>query len=363
MVSQLSHGGRTEELAREAGIPEGDLLDFSANLNPLGQPPWLGEAIAEGRDRIGVYPDPDSRKACQGAARRYGLAEEGFVFADGADSLIMALPQALGASSCVLPLPSYSGYRRSAIRAGLPTIAVPLGRDEEFSLSAPSFARALDAVLAKAPSPSLVFLGSPNNPVGGGVDPRVLGDLAHAHPHGYFALDESFAELAGQDRGMLGSPLPNLVVIRSLTKTWAVPGARVGFAWASGQIAASLRAELSSWPLSCFGQAIAVRALSDRDFPAASASFVAEARESFMAGLARLERLRAYPGAANFLLLEFESPELGSLAATGLLRAGSPARSFCAAEGIDGRFLRVAVRRPEDNKRFLENLSRILGAG
>ena len=72
-----------------------------------------------------------------------------------------------------------------------------------------------------------------------------------------------FAELAGDARGALGSPEPNIVVIRSLTKTWALPGARIGFACGHPGLLARLRAELGAWPLSCFAEAIAIRALAE----------------------------------------------------------------------------------------------------
>ena len=200
-VDQFSHGGRTGELAEAAGVSEEELLDFSANINPAGPPPWLGEAIAEGAGRIGVYPDPDAGRAREAAALRYGLGRDRFVFADGADSLIFALPRALGASSCLAPSPSYSGYLRAADRAGLRTSPVPLDPEEEYSLASEGFARRLAETMARATPPALVFLGAPNNPVGGGLERASLLELAGRHPEAFFALDESFAELRGRGSG------------------------------------------------------------------------------------------------------------------------------------------------------------------
>lgn len=358
-ISHLSHGGRTGELARAAGIPEDALLDFSANINPIGPAPWLSAALEEGARRVGVYPDPDSSEACEAAARRYGVPADRFIFADGGDSLIFVLPRALGAVSCIMPSPTYSGYIRSASRAGIRPVRLQLDAADGFSLSSEAFIRALDAAIAGALPPVLVFLGAPNNPVGGSLEPGRLLQLAGRHPEAVFALDESFAELAGDDTGMIGSAAPNLVVLRSLTKTWSVPGARVGFACAERSIVTKLRSELPAWPLSCFAQAIASRALADREFAASSAAFIAQTEAVFVNELAALGYMKIHRSGANFLLLESPTPGRGELVARRLLEAGIAVRVFSPEEGLDGRFIRVAVRKPEENARLVKVLKDI----
>lgn len=353
-IDHLSHGGRTGEMARKAGIPEAELLDFSANVNPAGPPPWLDDAIAEAARRVHLYPDPDSGEARDAAERRYGAPREGFVFADGADSLIMALPRALRSASCVLPFPTYSGSLRSAAKAGVPTVRVALDPSDGFSLSSDSFARSLDRAIARAPKPALVMLGSPNNPAGGAAPRERILAMASTYPEAVFAVDESFAELAGEGRGLIGEAAPNLAAIRSLTKTWAVPGARIGFAYAAPALARALRSELPAWPVSCFAQAIAARALSDGAYAASSAAMVAEAEAELAAALSALGQPRVHRGGANFMLLEWPTPELGARAAASLLRSGIAVRTFSEEEGLDKRYMRVAVRRPEENARLVK---------
>jgi adenosylcobyric acid synthase len=360
-IDHLAHGGRTRELAAAAGLPEAGLLDFSANINPAGPPPWLEEAIAEGARRIGVYPDPDAFEAREAASLRYGVSGDRFLFADGADSLIFALPRALGSASCVVPSPTYSGYLRAAIRAHADLVRVTLDGSEGFSLSAGPFAARLGRALEASPSPALVYLGAPNNPAGGAMPREGLLEIAARFPDAVFAIDESFAELSGEDGGMIACGAPNLIVLRSLTKTWAVPGARVGFASASPALLEALRAELPAWPLSSFGQAIAVRAMRDRDFASSSAAFVAGAEASFAAGLGSLGNIKVHRSGANFLLLEFPLPSKGEGAARALLSSGISVRRFANTEGLDGRFMRIAVRPPEENRRFIQALSAFLG--
>jgi adenosylcobyric acid synthase len=368
-LDHLAHGGRTRELAIAAGVSEEELLDFSANINPAGPPPWLGEAVAEGAKRIGVYPDPDSLEAREAASSRYGAPRERFLFADGADSIILALPRALGSVSCVVPSPTYSGYLRAAARSRCEVVRVALEREEGYSLASSGFIGRFARAIASAKSPALAFLGSPNNPVGGRMPRDKLLEIIARFPGAAFVVDESFAELAGDEAGLIAEGAPNLVIVRSLTKTWAVPGARVGFASASPELLSLLRADLPSWPLSSFAQAIARRALLDVSFAARSADYIACAEETFSRKLIALAEglgqalgeIHVYRSGANFLLLEFSSPEICEGAAGRLLDSGIATRRFSEAEGLDGRFMRIAVRRPEENDRFARELSAILG--
>ena len=98
-IDHLDHGGNTRLIAASANLPESEILDYSANINPFGPPPWLDEAIAEGRDRIALYPDPEATGARKTASLRFVTPPGRFLFADGADSLIFALPRGLRSSS------------------------------------------------------------------------------------------------------------------------------------------------------------------------------------------------------------------------------------------------------------------------
>jgi histidinol-phosphate/aromatic aminotransferase/cobyric acid decarboxylase-like protein len=359
-IDYRSHGGRTRELALAAGIAEEELLDFSANLNPAGPPAWLGEAVAEGARRVGVYPDPDADLVRAAAALRYALPADHFLFADGADTLILALPRALGALSCILPWPSYTGYARAALQAQVPVIPVVLDPGRDFSLADPAFLGRLAELLASCKPPALFIAGSPNNPAGGRPPLGAMRDLARRFPSHCFALDESFAELAGENQGAIGSPEPNLLVIRSLTKTWAVPGARIGFACGQPGILARLRAELGAWPLSCFAEAIAIRALADAEGVDRAAALVAREEAALVASLRELAGVTVYRSGANFFLLRFSRRGGGDRAAAALLREGIAIRTFKEDEGLDGSHARIAVRSAPENRRLLDALSRFL---
>jgi len=369
-ADHLDHGGNRRLIAKAAGFSEDAILDYSANINPLGPPPWLGEAIAEGLGKIAAYPDPEATAAREAAAARFSAPPERFLFADGADSLLFAIPRALGAEVCVLASPTYSGYRRAARRAGCRQVILPLLPEEDFRMDSPRFLDSLeraledksDAMKAGRPERAIVFLGAPNNPAGGALPQATIEAMARANPRHFFVIDESFLELSRGGESLIGTDAPNIVVARSLTKAWAVPGARIGFIYAAPAVRAAVRAEISAWPVSSFAEAIAVRALGDKAFLASCLSALLAEEERFSAALKALPRVKVFRSGANFLLADLADEARGDLVAAALLEGGIAVRRFSPDEGLSGRYLRLAVRSRGENDRFLAALGAILAS-
>jgi len=354
-IDEHSHGGNLRALGLESGRDPGAILDFSANLNPLGPPPWLRSAVERGLAKVAAYPDPDAMAAREAAARRFGLAPARFLFADGADSIILALPRAIRAARVFAFVPGYSGYLRAVARGGAAFCPVCLDPERDFALDAAALSEALggEATRGLATGRDLVFIGSPNNPAGGSLPDAALCELASAFPSAVFAVDESFAELAGCPQGIVGRHPENVLVIRSLTKTYAMPGIRAGFVEGDEVLLAAIRRELPAWPLSSFAEEACVEALADRSWGEKGATFVAGARAAMVAGIAAIPGLRVVPGPANFILAGLRSGR-GARELRGLLLDRSIAiRTFSPEEGLDDGWFRLAVRKPEENDRLI----------
>jgi adenosylcobyric acid synthase len=353
-IDEHSHGGNLRLASAASGLPPARILDFSANLNPLGPPPWLAEAVAKGLSEAGRYPDPDSLRAKEAASARFGLPPERFLFADGADSIVFALPRALCASTVISFSPSYSGYLRAAKRSGARIVSVPLDEAQDFALDA----AALDDALSSSDSGGtlLVFLGAPNNPVGASLGLGATADLARRHMNAFFAIDESFLELSTREsagEGLVGKLPENCITVRSLTKTFAMPGIRAGWAYGEAGFLKRIRAELQAWPLSSIAENAAVMALGDTQWGARGAEFVKAARDLFEPDLryrlSGLPGFKLYPAEANFLLARLPEGRSARETADALLGRGILVRSFAEAEGLGDSWLRFAVKRPEEN--------------
>jgi len=359
----LRHGGNTRLIAHAMGIQEDAILDFSANINPFGPPPWLEEAIAEGSAGIKRYPDPEATEAREAAAVRYSSTPRHFLCADGAESLLFALPRALRADGCVMPSPTYSGYRRATRRAGFREAAIHLLPEEDFRMDSPRFLESLRRILGGAGAGSqIAFLGAPSNPCGGILPKATVEDLAQAFPCHFFVIDESFLELSRGGESLIGTKTGNIIVARSLTKAWAVPGARIGFLYAEPEIIAAVRAEIPAWPVSSFALAIARRALADTSFLARSVPLLLEEEEHFSSALGALPGIKVFRSGANFLLVDFGDDHRGEAIAGALLDLGIAVRRFSPDEGLSGRYARLAVRSRMDNLRILGALHGLLAS-
>lgn len=369
-IDEHSHGGNLRALGLESGRDPGAILDFSANLNPLGPPPWLRPAVERGLARVAAYPDPDATAAREAAARRFGLQPSRFLFADGADSIILALPRAVGASRVFAFVPGYSGYLRAVSRSGAAFRPVCLDAENDFALDAGALSAALagpalpvsaaPAAGGGGPGRDLVFIGSPNNPAGGCLAEEALCELAMAFPSAVFAVDESFSELAGRPQGIVGRHPPNVLVVRSLTKTYAMPGIRAGFVEGEEGLLAAIRRELPAWPLSSFAEEACVEALADRAWGEEGAAFVAGARAAMAAGIAAIPGLRVVPSPANFVLAGLHSGRGARKLRGLLLDRGIAIRVFSPEEGLGDGWFRLAVRRPEENGRLIGALCDIM---
>lgn len=351
------HGGDWGELARRSGLPESEIIDFSANLNPLGPPTCLRPVINRRIEELTRYPAPRAEGLQAALAARYGLDEAGVLAGNGATELIYLLPRICGAHRVVAAIPSYGDYATAARLAGLPLVTVPLAAERGFSLDFAALAKVLQAH-------DLVFLGQPNNPTGTLLERAALLALVAAHPQVCFAIDESFADFVpGYQPLFLPEPPANLVVIRSLTKFYAIPGLRLGFAVAPPAVAKRLREHLPPWSVNTLAQAVGCAVLQDEAYAERSRRETVRLREALAAGLAALPGLTVYPAVANFLLVRLDHPRLtaADLAAQLLTRGIAVRRcdNFPGLPGAGRGFLRLAVRSERENQLLLTEISLI----
>ena len=154
------HGGNLRALAEQAACGAAEILDFSANINPLGPPPWLRSVVAGSLSDALHYPDPEALELRRAAAAYYGGAPEEYLAGNGVSDILHACPRLPGLARAIVPVPAYGDYERAARLAGLHVDHLQLRPEAGFLLS---FAM-LDDMLSG--SPAMVFLGRPNNPTG-----------------------------------------------------------------------------------------------------------------------------------------------------------------------------------------------------
>lgn len=362
------HGGNRDRLAQLAGKAPDSILDFSANINPLGPPDWLRPVISRHIGELVHYPDPEAGALVAAVSCRYGATADEILSGNGSTELLYLLAQVAGTKRAVIPVPCYTDYARAARLAGMELVTVPIAEQDGFQFEPTRLAPLLNEAAA-------VFIGRPNNPTGQVCAAQSIRTLAHMHPECLFVVDEAFGDFVEHFESLTTDRPSNVAVLLSLTKIFAVPGLRLGCAVADAELARSVRERQPPWSVNTLAQAVGVEALGDTDYVARSRSMVRGEREALLAELRQIQGLVVYPGAANFLLVQLDLPAVATLPA---LQAGSPApdarilaqrllsedgiaiRVCDNFDGLNARFFRVAVRTADENARLIAALQRVL---
>jgi cobyric acid synthase CobQ/L-threonine-O-3-phosphate decarboxylase len=353
-----AHGGNLRKLSELTGIPINDISDFSANINPLGPPEDFREAIGMQIGSLVHYPDPDCTDITAAFAKRYRIAEDEIAIGNGSTELLYLLPHILRKTRAVIPVPAYADYERAAELAGLAVKRFFLHEKDGFALD---FA-ALDTALAED---DILFIGRPNNPTGNMPSAAEIKALAGRHPEMYIISDEAFADFAPEKEALLAPKrAKNIIILKSLTKFYAMPGLRLGAVVAEPHIIRLIKERMLPWSVNALAQAAGAAALRNRPYINATRRFVAKRRRELHAALERLPGLKVYPSEANFLLIRSNQPALNAPELSRRLLARGIAIRVCDNfAGLDQSFLRIAVRSEKDNERLIAALTQAMGIG
>jgi threonine-phosphate decarboxylase len=329
------------------------LLDFSVTLNPLGPPPSVLEALRRGLGAVTRYPDPECRELTERLAARHPCLPEQVLVGNGANELIYLVTRAVRPRRIAIVAPTYTEYLRAALAAGA-EVTHWLAAGEDFRVAP------FDPEGAE-----LVWLCHPNNPTGRLWPAEALPAWVAAHPRTLFAVDEAFLPLTldktEEGASLIGQTgrLPNLIVLRSLTKCYALAGLRLGYAVASAEWAERLRAQAVPWSVNALAQVAGVAALADETFHRATRAWLDAEVPAFLRRLAALgASLRPLPTGTSFVLVRLEGLTAAQLVVR-LRERGVVVRDASNFVGLDGHFVRIAARTAEDNERLLEALERL----
>ncbi len=357
------HGGNVHAAARELRRPVSRILDFSASINPLGPSPQALRAIAKGHALLSHYPDPDCWTLRQSLASRWKLPPEQIVVGNGSTELIHWLPRSLAIKQALIVGPTFSEYAQAVARAGGRTTMLLAKRTEGYR---PPLERAIQLVKSSRngrESIDAIFLCHPNSPTGQACEvAEVLTLVREAERAGIWTiLDETFIEYC-EDRSLLSqlSTYSHLVVLRSFTKFYALPGLRIGYLAGSERAASLVRALQPPWSVNALAQVGAEASFNDRRHAQRSLLYMEQERDRLTRRLGSVPGLTLFPSQANFLLVELPgSHEAGSITMA-LRRQGLLIRDCSSVPGLNQCTVRVAVRTRRENDRLVAALKELV---
>jgi cobyric acid synthase CobQ/L-threonine-O-3-phosphate decarboxylase len=355
-----THGGNLREIQNSSGKNSAQILDFSANLNPLGFPEWLRSVVNASIEDLRHYPDPESLELREAAARHYEVSAEEIAVGNGSSELLYALSAVLKARCGVIAEPCYSDYRAALEQHGVEVISLQLLEESDFALDL----RYLETLLSKIVDGGAVILGQPNNPTGRSFSANELRSLAERYPQHTFVIDEAFGDFVGNFDSLTRARPRNVIVLLSLTKNFAIPGLRLGLAIADAGIITRLNHSLPPWSVNTLAQVVGAAALHDEDYLRQTRSDVGRLRNDLATRLKRITSLHVYPGEANFLLLRLRNKTLSAAELARRLLVRGIAIRVCDNFRVLGKnHFRVAVRTQDENARLCEALeSELYGA-
>jgi histidinol-phosphate aminotransferase len=347
-----------EEVAARYGLDAATIVRFDLNTSPT--PPALAaRLLAAGRfeSPLSEYPPSDYRRLVETAAATYGADTDELLVGAGADEILDLVGKAFlpAGGSAVIPTPSYAMYRVVTEQRGAAAVGVPRRPEAE------DWAIDVDALRAAAARAQVIWLCSPNNPTGlaepeGAIASLLDGIAADAARDGrtppIVVLDEAYAEFVGRSLLPLRLDHPNLVVVRTASKAYALAGLRVGFAVARPETIAAIAPYRPPGSVSTVSVTVVTEALRDPAAMAANVERVEQERARLARGLTAAG-WRVGPSVTNFLLVRFDAPEDAARAAERLLRRGLVPRTFGAGHPLADS-LRLTVRDAAENDRLIE---------
>jgi L-threonine-O-3-phosphate decarboxylase len=357
-LNRPKHGGNPTWAANVAGCPPSLILDFSASISPLGPPPTALAAIKLHLDSIANYPDPDYAELTQAIAAHHQIDADWVLPGNGAAELLTwAGWEFSKLDTTLLPTPAFGDYWRALQTFATRVIPRSLMM-EDGGIGDLDFA--LRHLPDAIPHSLGLLVNNPHNPTGQIWRQETL--LSCLDEFELVVVDESFIDFIVPAEQPSLIPVidryPNLVVIRSLTKFYSLPGLRVGYAIAHPDRLGRWRSWRDPWPVNSLATAAAIAVLGDTAFQQMTWDWLVPARDRLFAGLSQIPGLYPYPSAVNFILVKSDRSCIEIQ--TKLLQQHQISIRDCVSfDELGDGFFRVAVRTIAENDRLVAALQSI----
>jgi len=350
------HGGGLPEKALRAGIRPEEIIDFSISVNTPPDGGVLRQKFEEALSAIPRYPDPHYARLRAAISEKYGLTPGNVVVGNGSTELLYLIPRVFTPKSALVLAPSYADYADSARFAGADVRRFFLEEKSGFKIDEKRF-------LAETKTAGMVIIGNPNNPTGGIIGKELISRAAEEAPDAVFLVDESFADYA-PEASLLRGLLPNMIILRSFTKFYGIPGLRLGFSASTPQTTLKILDRKEPWTVNCVAESFAMSFLKGSEETDARIRGAAiSVKNELFDFLRTITQLEVFPSRANFVLVKIRGRVMSaSMLQDELLKRGKLVRDCSNFEGLDEYFFRIGAKTSEENASLVEALRAIFSA-
>jgi len=342
------HGGKVFLASELMGRSPWSILDFSSNVNCFFDLNKVKEILRENMDLIALYPDLNRAK--RSLSGFLNLPKENLFLGNGSAELIFMALRALGPKRVLVLLPTFSEYERAIKAISAQVEFLTLEEGNGFEIPQEKLFDRLNKV-------DLLILCNPNNPTGNLLDEEILRECIHISK-GWLLIDEAFLEFVPSERR------PNLmeeiftqrvILLRSLTKVFSIPGIRVGYLIGPSFFVERLKELAPPWGINVMAQIVFEHiGVLYSLFLEGFGEFLKE-KENFRKELSQF--FKVFPSEANFFLFKTSQEDLFQR----LLQKGFLIRDLRELKGLGPGFYRVCVRQSQDNQKLIQTLKEVFG--
>ncbi len=353
------HGSDIEKICEYYHLDKKDIINFGANVNPLGLSGKVKAEVSSHLDLLSAYPDREYTSLRQTIAEYCDIPPSYILPGNGSSELIALLIEARTPKHALILGPTYSEYSRELSFSGSTQEYYHLREDKDFQLDVEDLCQAL-----KDGGYDFLILCNPNNPTSSAIMQEELDRLiCFCQARDIFVMiDETYVEFAPDISAVTAVPLTrkygNLMVLRGVSKFFAAPGMRMGYGISGNQdFLKKMKAKQIPWSLNSLGAFAGEVMLKDSEYIQNTRRLILSERDRLYASLSQNPDYKTYQPYANFILLKIKKDGVTSFDLfERCIKKGLMIRDCSSFQCLDGEYIRFCIMMPTDNTRLLHEL-------